>query len=210
MQKYLALGHSILTKNTTANNFPVRPSHPVIKYIFRHPTSKVFSRVWTSLSPISRMVTWDIFKSMTESPVQAWITRSQFLWLTTASSITTIGGILCLGSSVVAFCLIESGVGRVSRIFIPATSLSETGRFIANLQNAVVPWTPVKMIELVQWISQSSLLDKSFQCLLSIITFLYIIVISVPFDEVDVVCWLPFPIHISHFLLLIARENHSE
>lgn len=58
--------------------------------------------------------------------MQAWITRPQLSLSTTQSSITTVGGILWHKALVGKFSFIYSAVGRVSKIFIPNTSLSET------------------------------------------------------------------------------------
>ena len=98
--------------------------------------------------------------------VQAWIARAQFLPSTTASSITTTGGILCFGRSVATwFCFNKLFEERMSKIFIPETSLSETGRLTASLQNAVVPWRPTgKMkMKVVEYCKVISLVCKMLQ-----------------------------------------------
>ena len=103
-----------------------------------------------SLPPgTSCIVTRDIFNSMNKLLVQAWIARAQFLASTTASSITTTGGLLRFGRSLaILFCLNKLFEERMSKIFIPETSLSETGRLTASLQNAVVPWKPTEKNEM--------------------------------------------------------------
>lgn len=84
----------------------------------------------------------DTFRSKNEWLMQAWIARPQLSSSTTQSSITTNGGNLWGGKSVEKFSFIESSKGRVSKIFIPDTSFSETGISPASLQNALVPCLP--------------------------------------------------------------------
>lgn len=119
----------------------------VANYLF-HLTSKDDNRQMTFRLPIGCKVKWDILRSRIEWLMQAWIARPQLSASMTQSSITTNGGILLHGKSVEKFPLIESySIGRVSKIFIPDTSFSDTGISPASLQNAFVPWRPVNTVK---------------------------------------------------------------